>query len=118
MRLPRHSIATASGLSRTGASCCRNVWGNTSLLPARRHSLRTPRRKRSLLRRPHTPTKRACSSVTFPLQKDRAFMEIAGEWQLHEDGQSRPMIHGTVVGADGSRQGDDFIIDTGADQTV
>lgn len=45
-------------------------------------------------------------------------MEFAGNWILHGDGVTRPMIRVDVFGADGNRYGGDFLIDTGADQTV
>jgi predicted aspartyl protease len=44
-------------------------------------------------------------------------MEIAGEWQLCEDGVTRPMVSATVTGASFSVN-ETFLIDTGADRTV
>ncbi|HJY82218.1 MAG TPA: aspartyl protease family protein [Candidatus Binatia bacterium] len=45
-------------------------------------------------------------------------MLIAGEWQLFDDGVTRPTVRAKVLGGDGSPIVDDFLIDTGADRTV
>lgn len=45
-------------------------------------------------------------------------MIIVGEWQLFDDGATRPTIWAKVLGSEGRTIGDDFLIDTGADRTV
>lgn len=45
-------------------------------------------------------------------------MLIAGEWQLCDDGVTRPMVRANVFGADGRPYAEDFLIDSGADRTV
>lgn len=45
-------------------------------------------------------------------------MLITGEWQLCDDGVTRPVVRAKVFGADGSPVADDFLIDSGADRTV
>jgi len=45
-------------------------------------------------------------------------MLIAGEWQVGDDGVTRPTVRAHVFGADGRPVTDDFLIDSGADRTV
>jgi hypothetical protein len=45
-------------------------------------------------------------------------MLIAGEWQVSDDGVTRPIVRVRVLGVDGRRVTDDFLIDSGADRTV
>ena len=45
-------------------------------------------------------------------------MLIAGEWQVGDDGVTRPIVRVKVFGADGRPVTDDFLIDSGADRTV
>jgi Aspartyl protease len=45
-------------------------------------------------------------------------MLIAGEWQVSDDGVTRPMVRVHVLGGDGRPITDDFLIDSGADRTV
>ena len=45
-------------------------------------------------------------------------MLIAGEWQVGDDGVTRPIVRAHVFGADGRPVTDDFLIDSGADRTV
>jgi hypothetical protein len=45
-------------------------------------------------------------------------MLIAGEWQVGDDGVTRPIVRANVFGADGSPIADDFLVDSGADRTV
>ena len=45
-------------------------------------------------------------------------MRIVGEWQLCDDGVTRPTIRAKVLGRNGGLIADDFLIDTGADRTV
>ena len=45
-------------------------------------------------------------------------MLIVGEWQLFDDGVTRPLVRAKVFGVDGSPVTDDFLIDSGADRTV
>ncbi len=45
-------------------------------------------------------------------------MRIAGEWQLGDDGITRPVIEAQVQSADGFLRSDHFLIDSGADRTV
>jgi hypothetical protein len=45
-------------------------------------------------------------------------MLIAGEWQVGDDGVSRPIVRAHVFRADGRPVTDDFLIDSGADRTV
>jgi Aspartyl protease len=45
-------------------------------------------------------------------------MLIAGEWQLFDDGVTRPTVHALVLSGDGNPVSEDFLLDTGADRTV
>jgi hypothetical protein len=45
-------------------------------------------------------------------------MRIVGEWQLNDDGITRPVLNGKVRAADGSLYATEFLIDTGADRSV
>ena len=45
-------------------------------------------------------------------------MLIIGEWQVGDDGVTRPIVRAHVFGADGRLITDDFLIDSGADRTV
>jgi hypothetical protein len=45
-------------------------------------------------------------------------MLITGEWQVGDDGVTRPIVRAHVFGADGRPITDDFLIDSGADRTV
>lgn len=45
-------------------------------------------------------------------------MLIVGEWQLFDDGLTRPTVRAKVLGSEGRLIGDDFLIDTGADRSV
>lgn len=45
-------------------------------------------------------------------------MRIVGEWQLCDDGVTRPTVRAKVLGNSGVPIADDFLIDTGADRTV
>ncbi len=45
-------------------------------------------------------------------------MLIVGEWQLFEDGVTRPTIRVHVLGSGGNIIDEDFLIDTGADRTA
>ena len=45
-------------------------------------------------------------------------MLITGNWQLRDDGVVRPLLRVHVLGRDGIRVADNFLIDTGADLTV
>jgi hypothetical protein len=45
-------------------------------------------------------------------------MRIVGEWQLCDDGVTRPTVRAKVLGNSGLLIADDFLIDTGADRTV
>jgi hypothetical protein len=45
-------------------------------------------------------------------------MQIPGEWHLCDDGIERPVIHGEVMGPDGSWVMAPFLVDTGADRPV
>jgi hypothetical protein len=45
-------------------------------------------------------------------------MVIVGEWQLFDDGVTRPIVHARVHKGDGALMAEDFLIDSGADRTV
>lgn len=45
-------------------------------------------------------------------------MVIEGSWELCDDGQTRPILRGSVRAADGALVAEDFLIDSGADRTV
>jgi hypothetical protein len=45
-------------------------------------------------------------------------MLIVGEWQVGDDGVTRPIVRANVFGADGRSVTDDFLVDSGADRTV
>ena len=45
-------------------------------------------------------------------------MRIPGEWQLCDDGLTRPLVRAAVYGGDGRPVAEDFLIDSGADRTV
>jgi hypothetical protein len=45
-------------------------------------------------------------------------MLIAGEWQMFDDGITRPTVRVHVLGGEGKLIGEDFLIDTGADRTA
>jgi hypothetical protein len=45
-------------------------------------------------------------------------MLIVGEWQLCDDGVTRPTVRAKVLGSDGNLAAEDFLLDTGADRTV
>lgn len=45
-------------------------------------------------------------------------MLVAGEWQVCEDGVTRPLFRGEVLASDGSWKRVDFLLDIGADRTV
>lgn len=45
-------------------------------------------------------------------------MLIPGEWQMGDDGVTRPIVRVKVFGADRRLVTDDFLIDSGADRTV
>jgi hypothetical protein len=45
-------------------------------------------------------------------------MLIAGEWQMRDDGMTRPIVRVKVFGADGRPVTDNFLVDSGADRTV
>ena len=45
-------------------------------------------------------------------------MLIAGEWQVGDDGVTRPIVRAHVFGTDGRSVTDDFLVDSGADRTV
>jgi hypothetical protein len=45
-------------------------------------------------------------------------MLIVGEWQLFDDGVTRPTVRAKVLDSDGNLVADDFLIDSGADRTV
>jgi aspartyl protease len=45
-------------------------------------------------------------------------MRIVGEWQLCDDGVTRPTVRAKVLGRNSILIADDFLIDTGADRTV
>lgn len=45
-------------------------------------------------------------------------MLIIGEWQLCDDGITRPTVRAKVLGSDGSLVAEDFLLDSGADRTV
>lgn len=45
-------------------------------------------------------------------------MVIAGEWQLSDDGVTRPILHARIHKGDGTLIAEDFLIDSGADRTA
>ncbi len=45
-------------------------------------------------------------------------MLIAGEWQLFDDGVTRPTVRALVLSGGGNPVGEDFLIDTGAEEFV
>ena len=45
-------------------------------------------------------------------------MLIVGEWQLCDDGVTRPTVRAKVLGSDGNLVAEDFLLDTGADRRV
>ena len=45
-------------------------------------------------------------------------MRINGEWLLFDDGVTRPVIRGKVLGKNSSWESAEFLVDTGADRTV
>lgn len=45
-------------------------------------------------------------------------MVIVGEWQLFDDGVTRPVVRAKVHKRDGTLIAEDFLIDSGADRTV
>lgn len=45
-------------------------------------------------------------------------MLIAGEWKLHDDGVTRPVVRAKVQGRNGNLVAADYLIDSGADCTV
>lgn len=45
-------------------------------------------------------------------------MLITGEWQLRDDGVTRPVVRARVLDAGGHPVAENFLIDTGADRTV
>ena len=45
-------------------------------------------------------------------------MLIVGEWQVGDDGTTRPVVRATVLGLDGNPVAEDFLVDSGADRTV
>jgi len=45
-------------------------------------------------------------------------MRIPGEWQLRDDGVTRPLVRAAVVDGDGRPIAENFLIDSGADRTV
>ena len=45
-------------------------------------------------------------------------MRINGTWHTCDDGESRPVLLGAMVAADGRWLGVPFLVDTGADRTV
>ena len=45
-------------------------------------------------------------------------MRIPGEWQLRDDGVTRPLVRAAVFGGDGRPIAENFLIDSGADRTV
>ena len=45
-------------------------------------------------------------------------MLITGEWQVCDDGVTRPLVRAKVFGSDGDPVADDFLIDSGGDRTV
>ena len=51
-------------------------------------------------------------------REGHASMLIAGEWQVGDDGVTRPIVRAHVLGADGHPVTDDFLVDSGADRTV
>jgi len=45
-------------------------------------------------------------------------MLVTGEWQLRDDGVTRPIVRAKVLGVNGSLVSENFLIDSGADRTV
>ena len=45
-------------------------------------------------------------------------MLIVGEWQVGDDGTTRPVGRAEVLGLDGSPITEGFLVDSGADRTV
>lgn len=45
-------------------------------------------------------------------------MRIPGEWQVCDDGVTRPLLRAAVFAGDGRPVAEDFLIDSGADRTV
>jgi hypothetical protein len=45
-------------------------------------------------------------------------MLIVGEWQVGDDGMTRPVVRAEVLGLDGSPIAEGFLVDSGADRTV
>jgi Retroviral aspartyl protease len=45
-------------------------------------------------------------------------MRIMGEWQVGDDGTTRPVVAAQVQCADGALLAEDFLVDSGADRTV
>ena len=45
-------------------------------------------------------------------------MLIVGEWQVGDDGTTRPVVRAEVLGLDGSPITEGFLVDSGADRTV
>lgn len=45
-------------------------------------------------------------------------MLIAGEWQVGDDGVTRPIVRAHVMGADAHPVADNFLVDSGTDRTV
>jgi len=50
--------------------------------------------------------------------KGHAFLLIAGEWHICDDGVARPAVQAKVQGADGPFHFEIFLVDPGADRTV
>src|SRR5207249_3574891 len=86
--------------------------------PDRKPSSRTRLRTSSRKLRQLTPKTRECSFNTSPRNKDRRSMEFAGKWVLCNDDGVRPMIEVHAFAMDGTKRPENFLIDSGADQTV
>src|SRR5262245_48740086 len=52
-----------------------------------------------------------------PIQA-HVYMLIVGEWQLFDDGATRPTVRAKALNSDGNLVTADFLIDSGADRTV
>src|SRR5213079_1797188 len=102
----------------TGPTCCREPMASSWPWRARKRFWLTPRKKPGPLPGLPIRTMTVRSAAMSGRQEGRGSLRIAGEWQLGEDGVTRPTVAGNVLGADGTPFGEFFLIDSGADRTV
>ena len=113
----RHRRNSAWLQAHWGMSCRRPAASLSPSQDKKRSSLRRRQRRGPGPRR-HTGRIMAPSSAMSGRREGHASMLIAGEWQVGDDGVTRPIVRAQVFGADGRPVTDDFLIDSGADRTV